>query len=145
MYSQHNQLIRQPLFALPVRWDFPCWTNSDYVEELSFQSGSQYLDLTDHSFKIEIKSAVSGTLLKSLSTVGNTVSEGIFRADPIHGMLQVRVSHETLTTLFTTVYPNIMDGDEVSLPYDMLVTLPNTDQEAWLHGFFNLNRGITHG
>lgn len=143
---RHPKFRSQPTYELPVRWDFSCRTNSDYTEELSFQNGSDYLDLTDHSFEIQIRSAPNATtILKTLDTVSSAASEGLFPVEADRGAIQFRVFRTSLLSLYQSVYPNIMEGDEVSLYYDLLVTLPSGDREAWLSGYFNIDKGITNG
>lgn len=143
---RHPKFRTQPTYELPVRWDFPCRTNSDYTEELSFQHGSEYLDLTGHSFEIQIRSAPNApTILKTLNTVSSAASEGLFPVEASRGFVQLRVSRSSLLALYQDVYPGTLEGDEVALYYDLLVTLPSGDREAWLAGYFNINKGITNG
>ena len=135
---------RQPSYAIPVRRDFSCWTNSDLSEELSFQHGQNYLDLTGHSFLATVRSSESGDILETFSTVGSAI-EGFYPVEPDGGFIQFRVDHETLTAIFDAVSPLSLVGDQISLPLDILVTFPSGDQEAWLYGFFNLTKGISNG
>lgn len=143
---RHPKFRTQPTYELPVRWDFPCRTNSDYTEELSFQHGSEYLDLTSHSFEMQIRSAPNApTILKTLNTVSSAAIEGIFPVEISGGLIQLRVSRASLLALYQAVYPSVLEGDGVALYYDLLVTLPSGDREAWLAGYFNISKGVTNG
>lgn len=130
----------------PFRYDFSVLTNSDYTEELSFQVGDSYVDITSHTFQSQIKaSPYSTTVLATLNTVGVAGLEGFYPVEPAFGALQVRINWETIKAVFASAYPSLLIGDEASLYHDTLVTLPSGDREAWLFGFVNVTKGITNG
>lgn len=130
----------------PLRFDFPVITNSDYVEELSFQVRDTYLDITGHSFLVQLRLTPNGsTVFATLGTVGSPTAQGLYPIEPTYGGLQIRVPWETIKAAFQAAYPNRLVGDAASLYYDLLVTLPGGDQEVWLFGYFHLTKGITNG
>jgi len=130
----------------PIRFDFPVITNSDYTEELSFEVGDQYFDLTGHSFLAQVRlTPNSSTVIFSLPTVGSIDQQGFFPIEPASGKVQVKMLWETVKAAFASQYPGYLAGDEVSLYYDLLVTLPNGDQEVWTYGYIKISKGITNG
>lgn len=143
---RHRAFSTYPLYETPVRWDNACLTNSDFTEELVFTISDDPLDLVGHDFDIQIRTAPNAnTALKSLGTVSSATSEGIYPVEPENGMIQIRVNRDSLLSLYQSVYPDHLEGDCVSLYYDLLVTLPNGDKEAWLMGYFNIRKGVTNG
>lgn len=130
----------------PLRFDFPLITNSDYTEELSFQVGDTYFDLTGHSFEAQIRlSPSSATVLQTLSTVSAPSEQGFFLYDPASGGLQIRIDWQAIKAMFEAAYPDHLIGDSVSLYYDLLVTLPGGDREVWTFGYINIVKGVTNG
>lgn len=143
---RHRAFSTYPLFETPVRWDFYCLTNSDYVEELVFTIGDDPFDLTGHSFQSQIRVAPNASSsIKTLNNVGSASLEGWCLIDAAGGLLQIRIDRESILSMYQSVYPSTMDGDCVSLPYDLLVTVPGGDKEAWLCGYFNISKGVTNG
>lgn len=143
---RHRAFSTYPLFETPVRWDNACLTNSDFTEELVFTIGDDPLDLVSHDFDIQIRTAPNAnTAIKSLGTVSSATSEGIYPVEPENGMIQIRVNRDSLLSLYQSIYHNSLEGDCVSLYYDLLATLPNGDKEAWLMGYFNIRKAITDG
>lgn len=131
---------------IPKRLDFPCTTNADYTEELSFQVDTDYVQLGGYSFAIHVQQSPNSALtLHEFTTVMASTSEGIFIVDPAYGAISLRFSWETLKTMYEDVYPAYLEGDKVALYYDCQVTLPGGDKETWLYGYFNIERGITNG
>ncbi|WP_305096489.1 hypothetical protein [Croceibacterium aestuarii] len=130
----------------PHRFDFPVITNSDYTEELSFQDGAQYLDITGHSFLAQIRvTPNAASVIDTLGIVASSAAEGFYPVDPARGSLQVRIAWESIKSMFEAAYPTILIGDVAALYYDLLVTLPSGDQEAWLFGYLIIDKGITNG
>lgn len=143
---RHRAFSTYPLFETPVRWDNACLTNSDFTEELVFTIGDDPLDLVDHTFQAEIRTTPnSPTPLLFLGTVSSVTQEGIYPIDPAGGIIQIRVNRSSLLSMYQSVYPDHLEGNCVSLYYDLLVTLPNGDKEAWLTGYFNIQKGVTSG
>lgn len=131
---------------LAHRFDFLLRTNSDYTEELSFQVRDTYFDITGHSFLAQIRATPESTsILASLGMSGGVTAQGFYSDDPANGFLQIKILWETIRAMFLAIHPEVLTGDETSLYYDILVTLPGGDQEAWLYGFMNIAKGITNG
>lgn len=128
----------------PLRVDFETWTNGDYSEEFTLRVNSVVIELTGHSFEINAKLSPSlSTTLFSLNTVSSEV-EGLYPVEPGAGKIQIRIDRATLATAFTAAAEAGIQGDRVSIVYDMVVTLPSDSNEVWFYGFININRGITN-
>jgi hypothetical protein len=128
----------------PLRVDFETWTNGDYTEEFTLRVNSVVIELTGHSFEINAKLSPSlSTTVFSLNTVSSEV-EGLYPVEPGAGKIQIRIDRATLTTAFTAAAEAGIQGDRVSIVYDMVVTLPSDSNEVWFYGFININRGITN-
>lgn len=135
-----------PIYALPIWLDLPCRTNSDYGEEFVFSESGEPLDLTGMTFAMDVKpSPDSTTALHSFVMAASEAGEGFFLTDPTGGAVQLRMTWETLQTMFNAVYPNNIKCHDMRLSYDIVVTYPDGDRSAWIAGNLTLGKGVTYG
>lgn len=128
-----------------ARLDFEASTNADFSEEWFLTvDGVTGINLTGHSFKIQFRVAPDSAVVFELDTVASAI-EGVFPVEPLGGFVQPRISTETLKTSFDDLNPSVFVGNYLRLYYDLVVTLPNTDDEVWYFGYMNVRKGITNG
>lgn len=127
-----------------ARQDFEAFTNSDFSEEWTFSvTGVTGFNITYHSFKMELQTAPGTAALVTLVNVSTPI-QGFYLVEPVNGYVQVRIDKEALNTLFTSLNPSVFVGNSVRLYYDLVVTLPNGDEEVWLCGHMTVTKGITN-
>lgn len=134
-----------PIYAMPIRLELPCRTNSDYAEEFHFSAGGNPIVIDSFTFAMDVKPYPDATTpLHSFGMTGPGPGDGFYIVEDTLGVVQLKMRWETLQSMFNAVYPNRYECGEMQLFYDIVITYSDGSREAWIAGPIILNKGITY-
>jgi hypothetical protein len=131
----------------PANVQLTLWRNADYAEtwviaeDFDAAGGAVGpVNLTGYIFALQVRlyGLAGGSALISLTTV-TTAIEGVRIVDAAGGEIEIRITDATLETLPVSGKA----GEAVTFSYDLLLTDPTGLEQAYAHGDFIVQPGVT--
>ena len=104
----------------------------DFIKTLTYtDSSDNAIDLTSHTFSMRIRQTKDGSDLLTLGIVGDTTSTGFYIADPLTGIIRLKITDVDTATFNSGNYR-----------YDIIMTDPNGDKTIFMEGSILFTEGV---
>jgi hypothetical protein len=129
----------------PGAYDITAYTNADYVQTFAFKNADgTAFDFTGHTGELQVRQygGAGGSPLISLANV-TSGGGGVWIYDAVHGLIQVTISRDQLSAVYSANSTGLAAGSPICLAYDLITKEPTGLVDIWVTGKFNINPGVT--